>query len=486
LRLFWVISLLGSLVESRVHAADTFSPTGSMNVARSEHTGTLLNNGLVLVTGGANTNGPLPTNDLNSAELYTPATGVWRFAHFNMLTARRSHSATLLPGGKVLVAGGAIDLSLGVAPSLASAEIFDPATEQFVATGSMAVARVQHRAVQLSDGRVLVIGGRGPDGNNPINGCEIYDPVFGGWSGAASLPVSLIAHRAFRLPDGRVIVIGGYDGSSARAGVYAYSPSLDAWQTLTPLTIPRADATAVLLHNGKILVAGGTNLSSSLNSTEIYDPSAPGGHTTLSSPLAQEREAQSSAVLSSGQVLVVGGFSRNTSTCLASAEIFDPAIGLWTSGGTVAITRCATHSEIELSVGQVLIAGGAVTLTAGPPTATAELWAAQLAPRVYVANEGSNSISVIDPLANAVVATIPVGNHPIDIVVSPDGATVYVANAGGNSVSIISAASNTVVKTVTVGSNPVNVSIDPSVGTVYVANAGSNSVSVISTPGYAR
>jgi YVTN family beta-propeller protein len=99
----------------------------------------------------------------------------------------------------------------------------------------------------------------------------------------------------------------------------------------------------------------------------------------------------------------------------------------------------------------------------------------------YVANAGSNSVSVIDPKTNLVVATIPVGPNPVDIAVTPNGSTAYVTNAGSNSVSVINTTSNTVVATVTVGFNPVNVAIKPDGTRAYVANARANSVSVIDT-----
>ena len=99
----------------------------------------------------------------------------------------------------------------------------------------------------------------------------------------------------------------------------------------------------------------------------------------------------------------------------------------------------------------------------------------------YVANAGSNSVSVINPTTNLVVTTVPVGPNPVDIAVTPNGSTAYVTNAGSNSVSAINTTSNTVVATVTVGFSPVHVAIKADGTRAYVANARSNSISVIDT-----
>ena len=101
------------VVQPGAAAADVFTNTGSLNTARYQHTATLLPNGKVLVAGGLD----ISNNALASAELYDPASGTWT-ATGNLNTARYLHTATLLPNGKVLVAGG---LS-GGNPFLASAE----------------------------------------------------------------------------------------------------------------------------------------------------------------------------------------------------------------------------------------------------------------------------------------------------------------------------------------------------------------------------
>jgi YVTN family beta-propeller protein len=101
--------------------------------------------------------------------------------------------------------------------------------------------------------------------------------------------------------------------------------------------------------------------------------------------------------------------------------------------------------------------------------------------RGYVTNINSNTVSVIDPATNTVVATIPAGTTPLGIAVTPNGSFAYVTNPDSNNVSVISAASNTVVATVPVGSGPVEIAITPNGAFAYVVNLGDNTVSVINT-----
>ena len=101
--------------------------------------------------------------------------------------------------------------------------------------------------------------------------------------------------------------------------------------------------------------------------------------------------------------------------------------------------------------------------------------------RAYVANYGSNTISVINTATNTVTTTITVGVQPIDVTVTPDGTRAYVANYGSNTVSVINTATNTVTTTITVGTHPQRVALDATGTRLYATNYGSNTVSVIDT-----
>ena len=177
-----------------------WSFTGSLNTARFDHTATLLPNGMVLVAAGF-TGMSTPSA---AAELYDPSSRTWT-ATGSLNTARFDHTTTLLPNGMVLVAGGGFG-------SLASAELYDPASGTWTATGSLNTARVSHTATSLPNGMVLVAGGY--DNSNPrrfiyLASAELYDPASGAWTATGSLNTARYAHTATLLLNGMVLVAGG-------------------------------------------------------------------------------------------------------------------------------------------------------------------------------------------------------------------------------------------------------------------------------------
>ena len=180
-----------------------------MAAARAWHTATLLANGNVLIAGGSNSVG-----DLATAELYDPTTGSFS-ATGSMVSKRAFQVATLLSSGNVLVTGGSAGSGL-----LSSAEVYDAVAGSFRATGDMIAARDSHIAVLLANGTVLVAGGSSdfaPDGSTLVPGgssavtAELYNPG----SGTFTQTGSMVAARAFPagvlLQDGRVLVSGGSD-----------------------------------------------------------------------------------------------------------------------------------------------------------------------------------------------------------------------------------------------------------------------------------
>ena len=174
-------------------ATATFSPTGSMAIARGGHTATVLTSGSVLVAGGAD-----KFNDLTSAEIYDPATGT--FAPTGAM-ASVHNNATLLGSGRVLVAGG---------NKVPTAELYDPLLGKFNATGATMIPRAGHTATLLGSGQVLLAGGH--DYGTPVTlvaMAEIYDPAAATFALAAPMTTPRAGHTATLLGSGQVLVAGG-------------------------------------------------------------------------------------------------------------------------------------------------------------------------------------------------------------------------------------------------------------------------------------
>ena len=304
-------------------ASGTWTRTGSM--VSNGSTATLLRNGKVLVTGGHNEAG----GSVASAQVYDPGNGTWSRTG-DMTTSRRDFSATLLPNGKVLVAGGEEDLSNGNAVELASAELYDPDTGTWTRTGSMAATRFGHTATLLANGKVLVAGGAGmaPGAticSDPLASAELYDPASGIWTATGTMTIPRVDQTAVLLPDGRALVLGGADAGAAEV----YDPGSGTWARTENMPTPRSDVSATVLHDGKVLIVGGGNqkdaqgLGVALASADLYDPGSRSWTTTAS--LSIPRYGHTATLLPDGEVLVAGGSDHGLP--LASAELYDPGSG---------------------------------------------------------------------------------------------------------------------------------------------------------------
>ena len=244
-------------------ATGKFSPTGSMLTAREEFSATLLLDGRVLITGGLGDDGIYP---LAAAELYDPATG--RFSPTgSMITARENSSVTRLLDGRVLIAGGDGYLlaygELNFTP-YASAELYDPRTGKFSATGSMTAPRTSHAATLLGDGRVLVSGGLGPapavfEVGPYLDSAELFDPATGNFSPTGSMIASAEEASATLLLDGRGLVMPTAELYDPATGSFSLTGSGRAG----PFSL------AVRLLDGRVLVIEN---SINENGAEIYTP----------------------------------------------------------------------------------------------------------------------------------------------------------------------------------------------------------------------
>jgi uncharacterized protein (TIGR03437 family) len=327
-----------------------WTSTGSLSTNRIGHTATLLRNGKVLVVGGVGF--PCSGNfcfstTYNSAELYDPATGRW--AYTGSLNRRIHHTATLLPNGQVLVAGGRnFDRDIiGTDSYLNSAEVYDPATEKWHPTGSLTIIRGFHSAVLLPTGKVLAVGS--PDFNSRprVWSAELYDPATEKWSSTGTPTMLVFGFSVLTLlPNGKVLTVSGYDAE-------LYDPVTGKWSSTDKLKVIRRAVTITLLPNGKVLVTGSQDYAN-LVLAELYDPatgtwSATGSHNN-------KFYGSWPTLLPDGKVLLAGGTDGNFRS-LRNAEIYDPATGVWTATSSM-ITARQHHTVTLLSGGKVLVTGG--------------------------------------------------------------------------------------------------------------------------------
>ena len=346
LLLVFVAASLGFTAVGRAQSAGTFTTTGNMTAPRAQHSATLLPDGRVLIAGGG-----VDASILTSAELYEPATGTFR-ATGAMTAARRMHTATLLPDDKVLIVGG---YGAGAGGALASAELFDPGTGTFTATGSLNTARGGHTAILLSTGKVLIVGGYGVNSYPNVAPAELYDPVSGTFASAGDYVgrggCDFCAPSVL-LSDGAVLFPAQYPAQ-------LYDPTRDVFSPIGMMR--REESTAAVLMNGEVLFAGGAPIGR-IADAELYSPATrtfvPTG--SMGSP----RVWHSLTLLPNGMVLAAGGEtdSCSGSGCwfagtVATAELYDPAAGAFVATGSMTRPR-ETHTATVLKNGKVLLAGG--------------------------------------------------------------------------------------------------------------------------------
>lgn len=317
------------------------APTGAMSVARSGHTATLLPNGLVLIAGGMERNGAI----FGTAELYDPATGRFRATAGSMSTPRVGHSATLLGDGRVLFAGGWDSRG-----TLASGELYDPAIDRFGPTGTMADPRGDFTATLLPSGKVLVVGG---EDDRALSRAELYDPVSGKFSPTGSMHAARTMHTATLLSSGAVLIVGGGEYEHPLASAEVYDVASGSFAETGGMGAARYKHAAIGLSDGTVLVLGGSDARDWKGleaSTELYDLRQ--GRFSAATAMATPRFKfpAALALLTDGTVLIGGGAQQ--------PEVYNPAQHRFApTRGTLDAARYYSTAT-RLNDGRVLIAGG--------------------------------------------------------------------------------------------------------------------------------
>lgn len=296
------------------HRIDRFDPRtgrveaiGQLAAGRADATATVLPGGQVLVIGGS-----LSLGDPRRVERVDPGSGVASAAGL-LSVPRVGHAAALLPGGRVLVTGGVTTgegATLGIGRS---AEIWEPATGTCRRlAASMTTPRLSHTLTPLPDGRVLVVGGYTWVADPGL--AEIFDPVTETFTPLATPWPNRASHLTLTLPDGRLLVLGGdvpqagSDDPLPVDTVLRYTPEPGGpgrFEATAPLLAPRTAAAGVVLPSGQVLLAGGQGATlQAVDTVERYDPVQ---GSRAAAPLDGPRMQHSLVRTAAGPVVALGG-----------------------------------------------------------------------------------------------------------------------------------------------------------------------------------
>lgn len=304
----------------------------------TNHTATLLPNGQVLVAGGSGTSQKV-------AQLYDPTTDTWTATGSLINMHPFDPTATLLPNGKVLLVG-----------ALGQPELYDPTTGTWTPTAAMNVLRREHTATLLPNGQVLVAGGL--VNGAPAISVEVYDPDANTWTSVGNMSGNRANHTATLLPNGPLVFLGGYQGTldvgTSELYDYINGQSLKLMSTMANMS----NHTATLLPDG-ILAVGGTenpHIALFFNGSEWGGTSGP----------PNEHSHHTATLLPNGQILIVGGGATGSET--AAVDIYDQsAPGNWNTGPAYPVSPLnvprTNHAATLLSDGRCLVIGGTGSVT---------------------------------------------------------------------------------------------------------------------------
>jgi Kelch motif/Galactose oxidase, central domain len=308
-----------------------WSAAASLSLGRAGHTATLLDDGRVLVTGGTgqdSTDGGHRYVALTSVELYDPRSNTWS-AGAPMKDARNWHTATRLDDGRVLVAGGAREMR----QHLRSAELFTPDAGTWAPAAPLAEARCLHQAVNVPGG-VLVVGGRSNKGDRdtgyggPLASVERYDAAANTWSAAPELTEPRQYHAVAQQAEGHTLVVCGAAPTLLTNQTEWLGPSATEWKegAQNP-PLGRAHHTATVLPSGDVLVIGGET-SEAVDSDLAQRLDVKRERWCVAGQLKASRKKHTATLLKSGKVLVVGGTSAGIPE--ADAELCEVTAGACT------------------------------------------------------------------------------------------------------------------------------------------------------------
>lgn len=338
----WMLTVVARLALAANASDGLFIPTSDMSFPRYASTAAVLSDGSVLAYG--------PSHD---GDAYDPAAGTWS-ATAPIPGARFNGHLFALPDGGALLVGGD--------PTDARTVRYRPATKTWAWGPALHASRRFEQAAAMADGRILVAGGFGADAA-PTTSAEIYDPTTGAFTATGAMPRPRAGGIAERLSDGRVLIAGGTDASgNADPCAVVYAPTTGTFAAggcFAAATHGRFMPAAARLRDGRVVVLGGqTYYQGSTRlapDAEVYNPAA----NSWTARTASTRFEHTLTALDDGRALASGGVG-DWNQPLAQTEVFDPNLDAFRPGPLLVVARYG-HTATALPGGRVLVAGGRIS-----------------------------------------------------------------------------------------------------------------------------
>ncbi|MDD2889268.1 MAG: kelch repeat-containing protein [bacterium] len=301
------------------------------------------------------------------AQLFDPGTHAWA-ATGNLSSASRGVPAmTMLPMGKPMMIGGQVN---------ETCELYDPALGVWTSVESMNYKRSHFSAPLLYTGKVLAVAGKVTGSLDITNTAEVYDTTISVWGNKPSLSYARAGHTITPLPithttncSTNVLIVGGENSLTFLNSCELYNYTEERVAPTVALATQRAYHTANLLASGNVLIGGGKNAGGALKSCELYSINAGSCTWSPTGDMLTSRFNHTATLLKNGKVFITGG--ENISGVLSSCETYNNNSGTWSAANPMTNPR-TEHTCVLLLDGRVLVIGGRTS--AGVTTGTCEIY----------------------------------------------------------------------------------------------------------------
>lgn len=320
-------------------ATNTYSGTPNMNAPRNGHTLSVVDGRALVVGGEDDWHTPL-----RSCEWFDASGVGW--SRLPQGGRGPGRALVTLNDGRLLAIGG----QPADGPVSATCHFLDATTHEWVATGSLNVARESPEALRLSNGKILVIGGRNTDA---LASCELFDPSTNTWASAGSMSCARSNAACVELPSGKILVAGGFNALPL-ATADVFDPETATWSAAAPMAVPRSRHAGATVVGTGALVSGGVGSGGVLTSCELYDEAS--NTWSPAGSLAEARRDHSMHARSDGTIIAVGGRSP-IGQSMASCEATSSPFSAWSSAPTLQNGRYE-HAYLVLLDGSIVVSGG--------------------------------------------------------------------------------------------------------------------------------